>query len=49
MPQQRRNAIVAAIETEKSLLLSQQDDTMANAERAMHDVLSCITICTDFQ
>lgn len=47
MPQQR-NAIAAAIETEKPLLLS-QDDTMANAERAMHAMLSCITICTDFQ
>lgn len=48
MPQRQRSAIAAATETEKALLWSQQDDTMANAERAVHAVLSCITICTDF-
>lgn len=32
MPQWEINAIVAAIETEKPLLLSQQGDTVANAE-----------------
>lgn len=48
MSQRQRNAIAAATETEKALLWSQPDDTMASAERAVHAVLSCITICTDF-
>lgn len=47
MPQRGRNAIAAAIETEKPLLLP-QGDTMAHAERAMHAVLSCITDLQDF-